>query len=61
MEDDSIENNAYANIITSKVGAIPEVNESGFDLKEAINPKDDLDEIMKAFDFFDPNEDGNKK
>ena len=61
LEDDSIENNAYANIITSKVGAIPEVNESGFDLKEAINPKDDLDEIMKAFDFFDPNEDGNKK
>ena len=60
LEDDSIENNAYANIITSKVGAIPEVNESGFDLKEAINPKDDLDEIMKAFDFFDPNEDGNK-
>ncbi len=26
--------------------------ESGFDLKEAINPKDDLAEIMKAFDFF---------
>ncbi len=61
LEDDSIENNAYANIITSKVGAIPEVNETGFDLKEAINPKDDLDEIMKAFDFFDPNEDSDKK
>ena len=61
LEEDGIENNAYANIIASKVGAIPEVNESGFDLKEAINPKDDLDEIMKAFDFFDPNEDGNKK
>ena len=60
LEDDSIENNAYANIITSKVGAIPEVNETGFDLKEAINPKDDLDEIMKAFDFFDPNEGDNK-
>ena len=28
------------------------VNESGFDLKEAVNPKDDLDEIMKSFDFF---------
>lgn len=26
-------------------------NESGFDLHEAINPKIDLDEIMKAFDF----------
>lgn len=34
-------------------------NESGFDLKEAVNPKEDLDEIMKAFDFF--NEDNSKK
>ncbi len=25
---------------------------SGFDLREAINPKDDLAEIMKAFDFY---------
>lgn len=29
--------------------------DSGFDLKEAINPKDDLAEIMKAFDFFNDN------
>lgn len=29
--------------------------ESGFDLKEAINPKTDLAEIMKAFDFFNDN------
>lgn len=30
---------------------------SGFDLKEAVNPKIGLDEIMKAFDFFNnPNE-----
>lgn len=35
----------------------PEPNESGFDLKDALNPKEDLDEIMKAFDFFD----GDKK
>ena len=34
-------------------------NESGFDLKEAVNPKEDLDEIMKAFDFF--NDDNSKK
>ena len=34
-------------------------NESGFDLKEAINPKEDLDAIMKAFDFF--NDDKKKK
>ncbi len=43
---------AYSNIITSKSRAVPEVNETGFDLKEAVNPKEDLDEIMKAFDFF---------
>ena len=30
-------------------------NESGFDLKEAVNPKEDLDEIMKAFDFYNDN------
>jgi len=30
-------------------------NESGFDLKEAINPKIDLEEIMKAFDFYNDN------
>ncbi len=52
LQEDTTENNAYANIITSKIKAIPEVNETGFDLKEAINPKEDLDEIMKAFDFF---------
>ena len=28
------------------------VGESGFDLQEALNPKEDLEEIMKAFDFF---------
>lgn len=31
----------------------PTVNESGFDLKEAVNPKEDLSEIMKSFDFFE--------
>jgi len=28
------------------------IQSSGFDLKEAINPKQDLSEIMKAFDFY---------
>jgi hypothetical protein len=28
------------------------IQSSGFDLKEAISPKDDLSEIMKAFDFY---------
>lgn len=27
------------------------LNESGFDLNEALHPKEDLEEIMKAFDF----------
>ncbi len=31
---------------------------NGFDLKEAVKPKDDLSEIMKAFDFF--NDENNK-
>ncbi len=57
LKEESDENNAYANIITSKIRAIPEVNETGFDLKKAINPKEDLDEIMKAFDFFNQNDD----
>ena len=30
-------------------------NDSGFDLREAINPTEDLDEIMKAFDFYNDN------
>ena len=31
--------------------AMPIVS-NGFDLKEAVTPKDDLSEIMKAFDFY---------
>ena len=29
-----------------------DIEANGFDLKEAVNPKIDLDEIMKSFDFF---------
>ena len=29
-----------------------DVSESGFDFEEALNPTDDLEEIMKAFDFY---------
>ena len=33
--------------------SIPDdVSESGFDFEEALNPTDDLEEIMKAFDFY---------
>ena len=30
-------------------------NETGFDLKAAVNPTEDLDDIMKAFDFYNDN------
>lgn len=33
------------------------IQSSGFDLKEAISPTQDLSEIMKAFDFYNPEED----
>ena len=37
------------------------IKDSGFDIKEAINPTDDLSEIMKAFDFYsDENNKPNK-
>lgn len=32
------------------------IQSNGFDLKEAVNPKDDLSEIMKAFDFYTDDE-----
>lgn len=47
-----------SNYVTSSL-SYPTPNESGFDLKAAVNPKDDLDEIMKAFDFFDADDDNN--
>lgn len=62
--EDEFKQTAYAKNITRKKSASKQSdlpfsfativpNESGFDLKEALNPKEDLDEIMKAFDFFD--------
>lgn len=65
--DDEIKLNAYSkNFAKKKLERsnpfmfieYPEPNETGFDLKDALNPKEDLDEIMKSFDFF---EDDNKK
>ena len=52
LTEDATPDSAYANKITAKVGVMPEANETGFDLKEAVNPKEDLEEIMKSFDFF---------
>lgn len=53
-------NDQYDNLVDKFLNTEPEEVErrslqpknSGFDLKEAINPKDDLEEIMKAFDFY---------
>ncbi len=55
LTEDASVDSAYASKLTAKVGAMPDVNESGFDLKEAVNPKEDLEEIMKSFDFFEQN------
>lgn len=64
--DDSFANTAYAKNITRKKTTkdddspfnypYPTPNDSGFDLKEALNPKEELEEIMKSFDFFEEKE-----
>lgn len=46
------QNNAYTNFFSKNIEQEASMGSDGFDLKEAVNPKDDLDEIMKAFDFF---------
>ncbi len=55
LTQDSEPDSAYANKLTAKIATLPEANESGFDLKEAVNPKDSLETIMKSFDFFNNN------
>ncbi len=65
LESDS-SNVQYDNLVDQFLNSKPveeqpkslKIQSSGFDLKEAVNPKDDLSEIMKAFDFF--NDDNNK-
>lgn len=52
LTEDAVVDSVYANKLTARTGATPEANESGFDLKEAVNPKDSLETIMKSFDFF---------
>ena len=46
LDSDEEDNSAYANQILGIEQAI-----SGFDLKEAVNPTESLEEIMKAFDL----------
>ncbi len=49
-----VELNKFGKSITRSKTTGYEPNESGFDMLDALNPKEDLDEIMKAFDFFKP-------
>lgn len=59
----------YSNLVDKFLNTQPTENETpkieiqsnGFDLKEAINPKDDLSEIMKAFDFYSSDDDTDDK
>lgn len=55
LTQDATPDSAYANKLTAKTGAMPTANESGFNLKEAVNPKESLETIMKSFDFFADN------
>lgn len=56
------EGDNYSNLVDKFLDTRPEeksrsIQSSVFDLKEAINPKDDLAEIMKAFDFYSTDND----
>ena len=53
LNDKKVEtDNAYAKNLT-RAKKKPEPNESGFDLDAILNPTEELDEIMKAFDFYE--------
>ena len=45
----------YSNFLSKSDKNDLSPNESGFDLKEAVNPTQDLEEIMKAFNFYTDN------
>ena len=56
--NDDESSDALGRAIYSKKSAVdpyafPEVNESGFNLEEAINPTEGLEQIMKSFDFYE--------
>lgn len=50
LNSDDMDSSAFAKALIHKKAEKP--SESGFSLEEALNPTEDLDEIMKAFDFF---------
>lgn len=60
-EEDKGENSGYVSKDYSISNYFPEPNESGFDLKEAVNPKASLDDIMQDFDFYNPEENLKRK
>lgn len=60
LNSEDVEASAYAKTFQKKKAKpkefdfqYPEPNESGFDLKEALNPHDNLETIMSAFDFYE--------
>lgn len=59
LKEEITESPQYTNFMSKKIDneGFLNPNESGFNLKEAVNPKDDLDEIMKSFDFFTDRDD----
>lgn len=57
---DADENSVFAkNLMRTRPESKP--SESGFNLDDVLNPKEDLDEIMKAFDFFIENDNNENK
>lgn len=50
LNSDEDMQSVFARTMTRK--SPPKKKDSGFDLEDVLNPKEDLDEIMKAFDFF---------
>lgn len=60
-DDEKQDEKGYVSKDYSISNYFPEPNESGFDLKEAVNPKASLDDIMSDFDFYNPEENLKKK
>ena len=50
LDEDTQESPMLAKLVLNK--ETPSPNESGFDLNECVNPTEDLEEIMKSFDFY---------
>ena len=59
LNSDDDMSSVYSRTMTRK--RPPKKEETGFNLDDALNPTEDLDEIMKAFDFFIEEQDKNKK